>query len=123
MRKPLQDKTVSNSSKMETNTKMNAERNMENIHDKTSNSIKGEKNQSDTSRVIEYLQKTSVSTKDVNLKYDISRCLEIIQGKENIEMIDLKDTLKATLEENENLQKHKIELMCEIEYLNEKLNE
>lgn len=122
MRKPFQEKTVSNSAKMETNKKMNIENNMENYKDKKSNLTKKAKDQTDIDRVVNFLQDILVTTEDTNLKYDLSKCLEIIQGKENIEMTDLRDTLKLVLEENERLSKINIELLTETEYLNEKYN-
>ncbi|KRH91908.1 hypothetical protein M153_1922600078 [Pseudoloma neurophilia] len=102
---------------MQMNQKLKKEREIENYSENIHTFNKNNKSQSDTALVIDFLQEMARKTTDSNLKYDLSKCLEIIQGKENLEMTDLKDTLKLVLEENERLEKKNIELMCDIQHL------
>lgn len=121
MRKPLQEKPVLNTPQMQTDQKFKEDRKTENLQESNLNCAKSLKTQpkTDTVRVVDFLKDVFETTEDTSLKYDISKCLEIIQGKENIEMTDLKDTLKMVLEDNERLEKKNIELLCEISNLTE----
>ena len=67
--------------------------------------------------VVEYLRETSNRTKDFNLKYDLTKCIEVLEGKENQEFTDLKEALEEILLEKELLFKEKCELAVELDYL------
>ncbi|KAF7683926.1 hypothetical protein TCON_0875 [Astathelohania contejeani] len=77
------------------------------------------KSEKDT--VLEYLKNFSEQTKDYSLRYDLTKCIEIIEGKENQEYKDLKMALEEVLEENEELFNEKAKLLLENEYLKSKL--
>merc|ERR1711917_166799 len=74
----------------------------------------------ETEEISTYLTQKAALTDDVNLKYDITKCLEIIQGKENQEVLDMKQELLSLLEENEKLFKENCELVCELEQVRER---
>ena len=59
-------------------------------------------------------------TKDFNLRYDLLKCIEILEGKENQEYIDLKTALDEILEEKEKLFRDKCELSVELDYYKSK---
>lgn len=76
--------------------------------------------QSERDSVLEYLKKTEESSKDFNLRYDLKKCVEILEGKENQEYIDLKAALDEILLEKEMLFREKCELAVELDYLKAK---
>lgn len=80
---------------------------------------KQQKPHTDKQRVLSFLSDVTNTTRDYSLKYDLTKCVEIIEGKENIEYVELKEALKEALEENEKLEEEKIKLMCENGYLKE----
>lgn len=80
-----------------------------------------EKDTSDKEKVANYLQDMSNKTKDHSLKYDIQKCLEIIEGKENQEFLELKEEFIKVYEEKETLFSEKCNLAIENEYLKSKL--
>lgn len=135
MRKPLQEKKMENvsedSSKKLKNDKMRIEKSKNILHGTNNNATESiqKKKQfcsssfSDKEQILKYLNDIYEKTVDISLKYDISKCIEILQGKENMEMTDLKQTLKSVLDENEELEKKNVELMCELEYLTKFDNE
>ena len=72
--------------------------------------------------VLDYIKKTEESSKDFNLRYDLKKCVEILEGKENQEYIDLKAALDEVLLEKEMLFREKCELAVEVDYLKAKEN-
>ena len=70
--------------------------------------------------VIHFLKEREQSTKDFNLKYDLVKCIEILEGKENQEYVDLKAVLDEVLMENEVLFREKCELAVEVDYFKSK---
>jgi len=70
--------------------------------------------------VITYLRGAAGKTGDQNLRYDISKCIEILEGKENQEALDLKDVLEEVLLEREVLFREKCELVIELDLLKPK---
>ncbi|ORD93640.1 hypothetical protein ECANGB1_1840 [Enterospora canceri] len=64
--------------------------------------------------LINYLKQKKDETADYNLKYDISKCIEILEGKENQEVTEIKDALYNVILEKEELFKTNCELVCEI---------
>ncbi|EPR79831.1 hypothetical protein SLOPH_2387 [Spraguea lophii 42_110] len=77
----------------------------------------------DKEKVVRYLGEISNITKDYSLKYDLNKCIELIEGKENQEYIELKGALEEALEESETIRKDNYDLIAENEYLKERLNE
>lgn len=73
--------------------------------------------------VTEFLTEVSNRTKDYSLKYDIGKCLEIIDGKENQEITELKEEFVKIYEEREALFLEKCDLKLENEYLRAKVDE
>lgn len=67
--------------------------------------------------VLRYIKSVEATTKDYNLKYDITKCIEILEGKENQEFIDLKSALEEVLKEKEELFREKCELAVELDYM------
>lgn len=76
--------------------------------------------QSERDAVLDFLKKTEESSKDFNLRYDLKKCVEVLEGKENQEYIDLKTALDEVLLEKELLFKEKCELAVEVDYLKAK---
>lgn len=72
---------------------------------------------SDKEIVVTYLRDVTNKTKDHNLRYDISKCIEILEGKENQETLELKDVLEEVLLEKETLFREKCELAVELDLL------
>lgn len=72
---------------------------------------------SDKEDVVGYLMSMSNATKDLDLKYDLSKCIEILEGKENQEYIDLRGALEEALFEKEKLFVEKCELTVELDHL------
>lgn len=91
------------------------------LKDKTNESgtstMKSKEGSSDKETVVGYLRSMSRTTKDLDLKYDLTKCVEILEGKENQEYIDLKGALEETLFEKERLFVEKCELAVELDYL------
>lgn len=73
--------------------------------------------QSDKETVVRYLKTMSDATKDLDLKYDLTKCVEILEGKENQEYIDIRGALEEALFEREKLFVEKCELSVELDYL------
>lgn len=95
------------------------------LNDKTNERVRGMKKttrQSDKEGVVMYLKEVTNRTTDNNLKYDLYKCVEILEGKENQEYIDLKEALEEILIEKELLFKEKCELAVELDYLKSKEN-
>lgn len=67
--------------------------------------------------VVTYLRDVTNKTRDINLKYDITKCIELLEGKENQETADLKDALEEVLLEKEELFREKCELAVELDLL------
>lgn len=76
----------------------------------------------DKDRVLLFLKDMAVKTKDHTLKYDLSKCIEIVEGKENQEVIDLKNALEEALVENEALFAEKCELAVTLECMKTEKN-
>jgi len=58
---------------------------------------------SDRETLMAYLVNVHSNTKDFNLKYDVGLCIEILQGKENMHVSNLKSIVKELVSENEDL--------------------
>lgn len=58
---------------------------------------------SEKDRVVTYLKMVRLQTRDYSFKYDLNQCLEIIEGKENQQMAELKDAVNELAAENEEL--------------------
>lgn len=82
-----------------------------------------EKTRSDKEEVIAFLRDVSSTTRDHTLKYDLHRCLEIISGKENQEMAELKEEFVRVYEEREVLFAEKCDLVLENAELREKIEQ
>lgn len=67
--------------------------------------------------IVTYLKDATNKTRDFNLKYDIKKCIEILEGKENQEFTELKDALEEVLLEKELLFKEKCELAVELDHI------
>jgi hypothetical protein len=76
--------------------------------------------QTDKDIVVKLLKEKEQTTKDFNLRYDLIKCIEILEGKENQEFIDLKAALEEIIEEKERLFKDKCELSVELDYYKSK---
>ncbi|KAM0685888.1 hypothetical protein COBT_002898 [Conglomerata obtusa] len=77
----------------------------------------------DKSKVLDFLTDVSNSTKDYSLKYNLKKCIEIVEGKENVEVVELKDALEDVLVENEALNEERNSLIVENEFLRKKYEE
>lgn len=130
MRKPLQEKNLTNNSELKIEKmkeKIKDEKKIKNIESlkETNQNIKKQESfkfMNETESILSFLKNSYENTKNISLKYDLSKCIEIIQGKENIEVTDLKEALKLVLEENEKLEKKNVELMCDIVNMNDEIN-
>lgn len=69
----------------------------------------------DKDRVLEFLRDVYGRTRDYSLKYDLKKCMELIEGKENQEVVDLRNALSEALVENETLFAEKCELAVTLE--------
>jgi hypothetical protein len=72
---------------------------------------------SDKEKVLLFLKGMAEQTKDYSLRYDLSKCIEMVEGKENQEVVDLKNALNDALVENETLFVEKCELTFKLEEL------
>lgn len=86
-------------------------------NESSTGSMKSKETLSDKETVVRYLKNVSCTTKDLDLKYDLTKCVEILEGKENQEYIDLKGVLEEALFEKERLFVEKCELAVELDYL------
>ncbi|ELQ75082.1 hypothetical protein THOM_1978 [Trachipleistophora hominis] len=93
-----------------------------NTRSKQSQMHKQHKQLTDKQRVLNFLCDVTNTTNDHSLKYDLMKCVETIEGKENVEYVELKGALREALEENERLEQDKVKLMCENEYLKEMMD-
>ncbi|KAI5173310.1 hypothetical protein PAEPH01_1890, partial [Pancytospora epiphaga] len=64
-----------------------------------------------------YLKDITNKTHDYNLKYDLTKCIEILEGKENQETVELKGALEEAILEKEVLMREKCELTLELDLL------
>ncbi|KAI5180757.1 hypothetical protein NEOKW01_1041 [Nematocida sp. AWRm80] len=71
--------------------------------DKVANSGSKYKPLTEREKVLEYLQMAAEQTTDYTLKYDIRLCLEVIQGKENQNISELKEAITELVIENKEL--------------------
>ncbi len=69
---------------------------------------------SEKDRVVMFIEEVSNMTKDMALKYDLFKCREILEGKENQDVKDLKETIEEILLEKEVLFHEKCELEAEL---------
>ncbi|ELA42073.1 uncharacterized protein VICG_00922 [Vittaforma corneae ATCC 50505] len=94
------------------------------LKDKTNEKSKGVMKKkdivSDKDNVLNFIKEVESSTKDFNLKYDLTKCIEILEGKENQEFTDLRMALEEVLLEKEQLFREKCELAVELDYLKSK---
>lgn len=72
--------------------------------------------------VVTYLKNVMNKVIDPNLKYDVYKCLETLEGKENQEYKDLKEVFEEVLAEKETLFIEKCELLLELQYLKDGTN-
>lgn len=73
------------------------------------------KKKNDKESVLNFIKDVYNTTTDYNLKYDLSKCIEIIEGKENQEIKDLKEALEEVIQENNELIEEKTKLYLELE--------
>ncbi|KAI5152261.1 hypothetical protein ENBRE01_2691 [Enteropsectra breve] len=78
---------------------------------------------SEKEKVITFLQDATNKTRDMNLKYDLNKCVQLLEGKENQETEDLKQVLEEVLLEKEVLFKEKCELAVELDHLRSRRSE
>ncbi|KAL6121188.1 hypothetical protein NUSPORA_01936 [Nucleospora cyclopteri] len=88
---------------------------------KTERVVEEKQKPSEKQEIIGYLTGKASVTADFDLKYDLTKCIEILQGKENQEFIDIKESLYEVLMEKETLFKENCELVCELDMLKEQL--
>lgn len=88
----------------------------------TSMQLQKQANKNEKETVVHFLKDISNKTKDFSFKYDLSKCIEIIEGKENQEVLDLKNALEEALIENEMLTEERGNLIVENEYLKEQIS-
>lgn len=105
----------------ERTNKQTADKQRENNSDKEGSTIN--KPMAEKDMVLKYLQDVTNKTSDLNLKYDLNKCVEILEGKENQEFTELKDALEEVIMENELLFKEKCELAIELDFLKSKSEE
>ncbi|KAI4292841.1 hypothetical protein PAPHI01_2115 [Pancytospora philotis] len=74
---------------------------------------------SDRETVISFLKEFSSRTRDGNLSYDLGKCVQLLEGKENQETLDLREALEEVLIERESLFREKCELVVELDMLKE----
>lgn len=75
------------------------------------------KKKTDKETVLAFIRDVSSSTGDFDLKYDLHKCMEILEGKENQEYRDLKNALEDVVLEKEMLFREKCELAVELDFL------
>lgn len=83
--------------------------------------IGNKKKTTERDEVLGYLEDVSNRTEDYNLKYDLSKCIETLKGKENQDFRDLKESLEDLMVENEQLFREKAELVYENDLLKNEL--
>lgn len=71
--------------------------------------------------VISYLKDITNQTHDYNLRYDLKKCIDILEGKELEDVKELKEALQEALCENEELYAERVELVLENEVFKGKL--
>lgn len=79
---------------------------MRNILKDTTNIKKGKINKIEKNEkkdLLDHIKNVYDKTKDYSFKYDLSKCIEIIEGKENQEVIELRNALEELIKENERL--------------------
>lgn len=86
------------------------------LHKPLKNTISSEKK-----HILEYIRSCFLKTKDLDLKYDLGKCIEILEGKENQILLDMKTCLYDVLTEKEKLFKENCDLISEIAELREQL--
>lgn len=89
-------------------------------NEKSGSVMKKKGSVSDKENVLNFIKEVEGSTKDFNLKYDLTKCVEILEGKENQEFTDLRTALEEVLLEKEQLFREKCELAVELDYLKSK---
>lgn len=73
--------------------------------------------ETDKQQVLNYLNNKSETTGDFSLKYDLEKCVELLLGKENGEVADLRGEFVRVFEEKEALFAENCDLKLENEYL------
>lgn len=56
-------------------------------------------------RIANFLRMAKAETRDHSLRYDLELCIEIIEGKENQQITELRDAIGELAAENEELTK------------------
>ena len=84
---------------------------------KTEDMAKRTEPETEKEAVLKMLKHAESNTKDFNLRYDLVKCIEILEGKENQEFTDLKAVLDEILMEKEILFREKCELAVELDFL------
>ncbi len=72
---------------------------------------------SDKERVVMYIEEFGNRTNDMDLKYDLFKCREILEGKEPQDVKDLKEMIEEILLEKEVLFREKCELEAELSHI------
>lgn len=91
-------------------------------NEKIRDTVKRDRKATEKEGIVEYLKIASNKTRDYDLKYDLTKCIEILEGKENQEYKDLKEALEEVLLEKEMLFKEKCELAVELDMLKSSQN-
>lgn len=89
-------------------------------NEKTSKDMKKSNINTEKESILSTIKEVENNTKDFNLKYDLIKCIEILEGKENQEFTDLRMALEEVLIEKEQLFKEKCELAVELDYIKSK---
>lgn len=81
---------------------------------------KMKENSTDKEITTSFLTNMQIRTKDSSLKYDLGRCIELIEGKENLEFAELREEFMKVYNEKEELFEKYCDLKVENCYLKQK---
>lgn len=73
------------------------------------------KDENERTKVLNYLKEKLENSNDVNLQYEIQLCIEILEGKENQMVKDLKEELLGAITELEDVTARSLQLEMELE--------
>jgi hypothetical protein len=76
------------------------------------------KEENERTKVLNYLKEKLENSNDVNLQYEIQLCIEILEGKENQMVKDLKEELLGAITELEDVTARSLQLEMELESKN-----
>ncbi|KAF9762913.1 hypothetical protein NGRA_1670 [Nosema granulosis] len=75
------------------------------------------KEENERANILSYLKEKMDKSSDCNLQYDLHLCMEILEGKENQLVKDLKQELQGAIIELEDVTAKSIQLEMELENL------